>query len=130
MCTYVLSNQPVKMPLNKISWHPDNRGGQGIMPFHVHDGALDICTRGTSKRRYNQVRMVEVPKHIMKKWLFDNEKKAEMNPLLASFQAMSHTRPVYATLVRTHFVEAHTLISESGRTYRNQADGLRLCTYV
>ena len=40
-----------------------------------------------------------------------------MNPLLASFQAMSHTGPVYATLCCTHFVEAHKLILEGGRRF-------------
>ena len=123
--TYLAPNQLGRVPLNKISWHPDNRGGQGIMPLHVHDVALDICTRGTSKRQYDQVRMVEVPENVMKQWLSDNQKKSTLNPLLASFQAMSHTGPLYATLCRTHFVEAHKLILEGGRRFMDQSDGLR-----
>ena len=96
------------------------------MPFHVHDVAYDICTKGTSKRRYGQVRLVEVPENFMKSWLSVNQREATMNPFLANFQAMSHTETVYAALRCTHFVEAHKVISESGRTYRDQADGLRL----
>jgi len=123
--TYLAPNQPGRVPLNKVSWHPHNRGGQGIIPFHVHNLAHAICTRGTSRRQYNQVRMVEVPEHVVKQWLSANHHKSTLNPLLASFQAMSHTGPLYATLCRTHFVEAHKLILEGGRRFMDQSDGLR-----
>ena len=95
------------------------------MPFHVHDVALDICSKGTSKRRYGQVRLVEVPETVMKSWLSAIQKKARMNPFLANFQAMSHTGPLYATLNCTHFVGAQRLILEGGRRYKDQPDGLR-----
>ena len=39
---------------------------------------------------------------------------------------MSHTGTVYAALRCTHFVEAHKVISESGRMYGDKADGLKL----
>ena len=103
---YLAPNQPGRVHLSKISWYHDNRGGQGILPFHVHDIAYDICMRGTSKRRYGQVRLVEVPEKVIASLLSANHRKTTLNPLLANFQAMSHTGPVYATLCCTHFVEA------------------------
>ena len=39
---YLCPVQPGRVPLNKISWHPLNRGGQGIMPLHAHEVAKDV----------------------------------------------------------------------------------------
>ena len=96
-----------------------------MMPMHSHDVANDICSKGTSKRRYGQVRLVEVPETVRKSWLSTNQKKATMNPFLANFQAMSHSGPMYATLNCIHFVGAQQLILEGGRRFRDQPDGLR-----
>ena len=68
-----------------------------------------------------------MPEDVMQRWLSDNQKKAKLNPLLADFKAMSHTGTVYAALRCTHFVEAHKVIAEGGRTFKDQSDGLRLC---
>ena len=38
----------------------------------------------------------------MSSWLDKNRKKANMNGLLPNFEAMSHTGPLYAALIRTH----------------------------
>ena len=96
------------------------------MQFAVHDVAYDVCDRGTSKRRYVHVRLVEVPENVMASWLSANKRKATMNPFLANFQAMSHTGPVYAALCCTHFVEAQKLIKEGNRQYMDKSDGQRL----
>ena len=53
--TFVLPNQPGRVPLNMISWHGANRGYLGILPVHAHSLAVSISTRGTSLRRYNEV---------------------------------------------------------------------------
>ena len=45
---YRKPNQPVRVPLEQIGFHVDNRGGQGICPFHVHNLASNIAERGTS----------------------------------------------------------------------------------
>ena len=102
---YLITNQPGRVPLNRIIMHPNNRICLGILPLRVHDLARDICMKGTSKRYYNHVRLVEVPEAVMQMWLSDNQKKAKLNPLLADFKAMSHTGTVYAALRCTHFVE-------------------------
>ena len=96
------------------------------MPLHAHEVAKDICENGTSKRRDGQVRLVLVPDAEKETWLSGVGKKVELNPLLAKFQAISHDRPLYATLSCTHFVEAQKIINEGGRWYRDIADGLRL----
>ena len=94
------------------------------MPFHVHDIANYICTKGTSRRRCGQVRLVEVPENVRESWRSANQGKATMNPLLANFGAMSHNGQLYATLCCTHFVEACKLILEGGRRYNDQDEGL------
>ena len=120
---YIKTTQPGRVPLHQVTWYHDNRGGQGIMPFHVHTIAENICVEGTSSRRYGQVRLVEVPEKEKQALLAGNRKKAKQNPLLADFRAMSTTGPLYATLSCTHFVEAQKLFKEGARTYHNQPDG-------
>ena len=99
---YYIPNQPTRVPLNRISWHPDNRGGQEILPLHAQEIALDISTNLTSKRRYGSVKLVQVPENVVHVWLAANRKKAAINPLLANFEAMSPTGPYYATVKCTH----------------------------
>ena len=118
--------QPGRVVLNRISWHEENRGGQGIMPFHAQDIAKDLSKNGTSKRRYRQVRLVEVPEKFIKSWLSAIRRKAKLNTLLAHYEAMSQTGPLYATLRCTHFVEAQKLIGEGNRRYMDKPDGTRL----
>ena len=99
--------------------------GQGIFAAHAHDIAEDVCTNGTSKRRCNHVKLVEVPEDKVEKWLAANKKKAERIPRLADFAAMSHTGPYYAAVGGRHFVEAHKLIMEGTRRFRDEPEGLR-----
>ncbi len=69
---------------------------------------------GTSKRRYGQVKLVQVPEEGREAGLKANKEKSRLNPLLANFEAMSHTGPLYAALGCTHFVEAQKVILEGG----------------
>ena len=73
---YIQASQPGRVPLKQISWYHDNRGGQGVMQYHAQDVAVDIAENGTSKRRYNAVRLVRVPDTAVAKWLAGNKKKA------------------------------------------------------
>ena len=123
---YLLPIQPGRVAVSKIGFHGRNRGGQGVLPFHAHDIAKNICTKGTSKRRYNKVRLVVVPEKHKKAWLAMNLRKAKMNVLLPEFKAMSHSGPVYATLICTHFVSACQLIMEGGHRYMDEPEALRL----
>ena len=115
--------QPGRVPLRNIGFHPRNRGGQGIIPPHTHTVAMDVCKNGTSKRRYGTVNLVKVPAKELERWRKDNQLKRRQNTLLANFDDADM---VFATLKCTHFVGAHKLIGQGSRTYMDQQDGLRL----
>ena len=124
---YLLTDQPGRVELHFIGWHQRNRGGQGLLPLHVHDIAENVCTKGTSKRRYGQVRLVEVPDDIRQTWLDANSHKAKRNPWLPEFLAMSHNGvSVYACINCSHFVSAQQLIKEGGRRYQDKPEGQKL----
>ena len=94
--------------------------------MHAHTIARSICKHGTSLRRYNEVKLVEVPETARKAWLAANEEKVKHNSLLANFSAMSHTGTMYACLSCTHFVEAQKLILEGTRKYMDEPNGRAL----
>ena len=98
------------------------------MMMHVHDVAGNISVNGTSARRYGKVKLVEVPESVRKEVLKANQTKAAANPLLAKFklEAMSHTNKLYANINCTHFCEAHKVIGEGGRRFRDKPEGLPL----
>ena len=120
---YLEMVQPGRVPIHEIGFLRMNRGGQGIMPLHVHDVALDVVNNGTSSRRYDVVRLVKVPDEEKDKWLCANIQKARQNSLLAPCKP-SDMR--YACLKCTHFVGAQKLIGEGNRTYKDQVDGKAL----
>ena len=107
-----------------------NRADKGILQFHCHEVALYITEHGTSKRRYGQVRLVEVPEYARSQVLGENRERADLTPLLSNFDAVCHNgyianKWLYCCLSCTHFVEAHKLILEGGRRFMDQSDGLR-----
>ena len=124
--SYKSSTQPGRVSLSQISWHPSNRGGQGILPMHAHVVAKSICDQGTSIRRYNSVRLVEVPEAEKDAWLKGVQRKINLNSQLSRFQAISHSGRMYATLTCSHFVEAHKLIHEGQRHYMDNKEKQRL----
>ena len=59
-----LDHQSGRIPLGLIGANPKNRGGQAVIPFHLHKHVLsDIVTNGTHRPRYAPVRLLEVPTH-------------------------------------------------------------------
>ena len=94
--TYLNNRQPGRVPLGMITWHPLNRGG-----YHCHDVALDVTEHGTSKRQYNQVRLVEVPDSAIPEVLAENREKADLDPLLSNFDAIRHNNPVNGSNIAT-----------------------------
>ena len=104
-----LNRQPGRVSLDEFGFHQGNRGGQGIMPIHVHDIALDIVTEGTSLRRYDTVRCVVVPEECRAEWLAANTNKTKQNSLLPS---CTTNKMWLATLKCTHFVGACKLIKD------------------
>ena len=67
-------------------------------PMYLHRLAASIMYNGTSLRRYREVKLVEVPVDGVQSWLDANSKRAEPNPLLSDFSAMSHQGP-YLSLI-------------------------------
>ena len=117
---YLLPVQPGRISLSDTGFYPENRGGQGIMPNHVHDIGLDVSDNGTSTRRYNPVMFVEVPEEELPAWRNANNRKKKQCPLLAQF---NDSGMKYACLKCTHFVNSQKLIAEGNRTYMNLPDG-------
>ena len=118
---YLSPTQPGRVQLLEIGFHPGNRGGQGILPLHTHTIAVDICTNGTSSRRYGAVLLVQVRDELLPQWLLANTRKRKCNFLLARVD----TKLMWlATIKNTHFVGAQKLIAEGGRTYKNLKDGM------
>ena len=88
------------------------------------------CKCGKVVRRYQHVKLVEMPEHRVKYWLADNKWLADLGyapmktPKMADFEAMSHTGPYYASLGGTGFVEAHKIIKEGNRRFRDNPLGV------
>ena len=115
--------QPGRVPIHEIGFLLMNRGGQRIMPLHVHDVASDVVSNGTSRRRYDVVRLVKVPDQEKDKWLCANIQKARQNSLLAPCKPADLK---YACLKCTRFVGAHKLSAEGNRKYKDMVDGKAL----
>ena len=119
---YVLGvdHQPHRVALDELGLYHGNREGQGRMPIHTHDIAHGVVSDGTSSRRYDTVRCVEVPEECREEWRAANAKQTKQNPLLASCV----TKNMWlATLKCTHFVGACKLVKEGNRTFMNQPEG-------
>ena len=123
---YLLKKSPERVALDRIKWHPINRGHSEIMPMHVHEVAEDIVMNGTSLRRYGRVKLVEVPETIQNEWLKQIKKKTSTNTLLPSMARFSSTGPYYACLDHSHFCAAQQLIAEGGRRLYDAEHGMRL----
>ena len=123
---YLLTKCPERVALDRIKWHPINRGHSEIMPMHVHEVAEDIVMNGTSLRRYGSVTLVEVPETKQNEWLEHIKKKTNVNTLLPSMVRFSSTGPYYACLDHSHFCAAQQLIAEGGRKLYDKEDGVRL----
>ena len=124
--SYLVKKQPGRLPLDCMKWHPSNRGHSGIMPMHVHDVAQEIVTHGTSLRRYNAVKVVEVPEDEVNNWLKLSKHKTSLNTLLPTMARFSPTGPYYATLDSEYFCAAQQLIAEGGRRLYDRDDRIRL----
>ena len=54
-----------RMPLDRLGFHPDNRGKAGVYPMHAHQVAHDGSSNGVSLRRYKAVEVVKVPEDML-----------------------------------------------------------------
>ena len=120
---YRVSEHPARIQLEKLGFHPQNRGGQGMIPHHAHQVAYNIMDKGTIIRRYNFVRAVIVPAKEREKWLTANRNKFDQEPLCPR----ATDEMCFALLTRTHFTSAQKLVKEGNRNlYNENAKPIRL----
>ena len=74
----------VRIPFDHIGFIPQNRGGLGINPHHVHEVGHDGVTNGIKQARYGHVCLVEVLPEKLEEVRAANVKKcAQASPSLA-----------------------------------------------
>ena len=52
-----------RMPLERLGFYPDNRGGMGCSGYHVHEVAWDGTANKVKLRRYREVEIAAIPKN-------------------------------------------------------------------
>ena len=95
----------VRIPLEYLGFLPDNRGGMGISPFHVHEVAHDVVANTTKTTRYREVEVVKLSDERRPSVLACNKQKCEDSSLMPKFSPTMR----YACLTKTHFVFAQKL---------------------
>ena len=106
-----------RIHVDELSMHPFNRGGAGIVPYHVHHVANDCLENRTSLQRYGHVCVKEIPPAQRKVVIDFNAHKARGNPLLPKVHP---DRLRYVVLTKTHFVHAQKLAKDGNRTLYDQ----------
>ena len=102
----------LRIPVDQLGFLPDNRGGMGILPYHVHEVAWDCLANKTKLSRYQQVDVVKLPHGKLQEVLEANRNKCEASTLMPPFSPAIQ----YACLTKTHFVHAHKLGRDGTRT--------------
>jgi len=106
----------VRLKLDLLGFHPLNRGGAGLIPYHAHEVAHDCLSNNVSLQRYNFVEVVKVPAAALEDWRSANRQKALTDKLMPAFTP----KMAYACLGKTHFCHALKLGGEPGRTLMNE----------
>ena len=105
----------VRIKLDQLGFHPDNRAGLGCSPFHTHEVGSDVANNGVNLDRYQHVPIIMIPESELKRVRMTNKLKGDSDELMPQFAAGM----TYATLGKTHFVHALKLLSDGGRTHMN-----------
>ena len=109
-------SQPGRAALDHIGMHALNRGGHGVISFHLHRNVLpDVLENGTIADRYAPVRLVEVPQASLDKWRQENKRRCD-DPLMPKFSPEMK----YCLLTKHHFVHSHKLIKDGDRSVFNE----------
>ena len=86
-----LRNHFDRADLDEIGFWPKNRGGFGIITFHMHRNVLpDILKNKTSVNRYRVVRVCEGPENQLAAWREANKQKCETDPLMPKYLSLIH----------------------------------------
>ena len=86
---------------------------EGRFPLHMHHIAEDCCRLSTKLSVYQHVDVVEIPEEALGEVRRVNAEKARAEPLMPKCHA---DQIKYATVTKTHFVHAHKLFAEGGRS--------------
>ena len=92
----------VRIPLEELGFLPENRGGMGLSPHHVHEVAWDCLSNGTKLSRYQEVEVVKLPPDREAAVREASKKKCEASTLMPNFSPTMR----YVCLTKTHFVHA------------------------
>ena len=115
--TYRVSPHAVRVPLDFIGFHTENRGGQGVLPQYVHMLAAKWMCQGTSQRLYESVKVVEVPATVREEWRTANREKHEDDPLC---HRADHNECL-AAFGRANFLSSLKLCREENRFLFNES---------
>ena len=107
-----------RVELRKIGFWPENRGGTGINPRHVHDVAIDIMKRKVRLPRYEPVDLIEIPEPLRKRFRAANKEKCDTDPLMPSFNPEME----YVCVAKTHFTHACKLAMNGSTHLFNKPD--------
>ena len=102
----------VRIPLDKIGFCPDNRGGLGISPYHAHEVAWDCLSNKTRISRYVHVDVVEIPEADLQRVRDTNKRKSESEPFMPRYSSTIQ----YMCLTKTQFVHAQKLGKDGTHT--------------
>ena len=67
----------VRLKIDLLGFHPSNRGGAGLIPYHVHEVVHDCMTNHVQLQRYHSITVVKVPAKELETWRASNRDNAE-----------------------------------------------------
>ena len=106
----------VRIPLDKIGFWPDNRGGLGMSSHHLHEVAWDCKANKTKLQRYGYVDLVEIPAGCLQQVLDANRQRCAKDALMPNAPRDLQ----YVCVSKTHFVHAQKLARDGNRFLFNQ----------
>jgi hypothetical protein len=107
-----------RIPLDRIGYWPNNRGGLGVSNYHVHEVAHDCLANKTKLQRYSHVDLIEIPAELLQHVREVNRVGAANDALAAAFSPTME----YVCASKTHFVHAQKLASCGTRSLFNKGE--------
>jgi hypothetical protein len=116
----LIKSGEVRIPLAQIGFWPKNRGGVGANGYHVHEVAHDVLTNKTKLQRYGHCNIILIPEEMLQKMRDANRLRCSCDPLMPKFSKEMK----FVAMSKTHFLHAHKLAQDGGRTLFNKQDGV------
>ena len=109
-----------RIPLDKIGFRPDNRGGAGCSSHHVHEVARDLKANKTELARYDHVDPAEIPSDALQQIRDINRERCQGDALTPRFSSGTQ----YVCASKTHFVHCQKLAKDGNRFLFNDGETL------